>query len=109
MKLLITIISDDDSEVLVDKLTEQKFKVTKLATTGGFLKSGNTTLLIGLSESEKDKAIEIIKNTCEKREEIIVTPAPVVDNTEIYPQYPINITVGGATIFVVDVDQYIQI
>ncbi|MGL4847644.1 MAG: cyclic-di-AMP receptor [Clostridium sp.] len=108
MKLVITIVSDDDSELLMDKLTENEFRVTKLATTGGFLKSGNTTLLIGVAKSEIDRVMGIIKDTCKKREEIMVTPAPIIDSTEIYTPYPINVTVGGATIFVVDVDQFIQ-
>ncbi|MGL5649491.1 MAG: cyclic-di-AMP receptor [Clostridium sp.] len=109
MKLLITIVSDEDSEGLIDELTVKKIGVTKLATTGGFLKAGNTTLLVGVDEINVDKVVEIVRNTCKTREEIMVTPSPLIDSTEIYAQYPINITVGGATIFVIDVDQFIQV
>jgi uncharacterized protein YaaQ len=58
MKMIIAIVQDDDALDLVDELTERNFRVTKLATTGGFLKSGNTTLLMGV---EKEKVEEIIE------------------------------------------------
>ena len=57
MKMIIAIVQDDDALDLVDELTERNFRVTKLATTGGFLKSGNTTLLMGV---EKEKVEEIL-------------------------------------------------
>ena len=48
MKLIIAIVQDEDSEEVLEALTEENYRVTKLATTGGFLKSGNTTLLVGI-------------------------------------------------------------
>lgn len=109
MKMVITVVQDEDSIELVDALTENNFRVTKLATTGGFLKSGNTTLLIGVSAEETDKVISIIKNTCKKREDTIASATPFTGDTGIYMQYPVKVTVGGATIFVIDVDQFIRI
>ena len=50
MKLVIAIVEDEDSMDLIDALTDGKYRVTKLATTGGFLKSGNTTLMVGVEE-----------------------------------------------------------
>lgn len=109
MKLVIAIVNDDDSEDLIDTLTEKDFRVTKLATSGGFLKSGNTTLMVGVDDSKTDEVINIIKDTCRERNEIVPTPAPIIESSDIYMQYPIEVKVGGATIFVVDAEQFIKI
>lgn len=109
MKMVIAIVQDDDSIDLVDALTEKKYRVTKLATTGGFLKSGNTTLLIGVKESEVKEVVTIIKDTCQKRKEVVASPMPFSGNSEMYMQYPVEVQVGGATVFVIDVDQFIRI
>lgn len=110
MKLIISIVDDEDSTDLIEELTEGNYRVTKLATTGGFLKSGNTTLITGVDESQVDNVIEIIKNICKKRKELLVTPTTLNGSESSYiHQYPVQINVGGATIFVIDVDQFIKI
>jgi uncharacterized protein YaaQ len=106
MKLIIAIIHDEDAHDLMEKLTEQQYGVTKLASTGGFLRSGNTTLLIGIEDERVDEAIELIKDTCKSRKEIAPAPAPIMGNTGVFVSYPIEVKVGGATIFVIDVDRY---
>ena len=88
MKLLIAIVQDADTQKLVKELMSKKHRVTKLASTGGFLKSGNTTLLIGAEEQEMEKVMNIIEGTCRSRE---VKP---------------GVQVGGATIFVMDIDKF---
>ena len=67
MKLIIAIIQDQDLFTLQDDLTEKGFRMTKLASTGGFLKAGNTTLLIGIEEKRVKEAIEIIERDCKSR------------------------------------------
>ena len=109
MKMVIAIVQDDDSLDLLDALTEKKFGVTKLATTGGFLKSGNTTLMIGVEKEKTDEVIDIIKDICKKRSEVIASPAPITGTPGMYMQYPIEIEVGGATVFVIDVDKFVRI
>ncbi|SHK74865.1 Uncharacterized protein YaaQ [Clostridium cavendishii DSM 21758] len=109
MKLVITIVQDDDALDLVDEITEKGFRVTKLATTGGFLKSGNTTLLIGVEKEKVESVIGIIKEVCGKRKEIVTTPAPISESSGMFVPYPIEIEVGGATVFVVDVDKFVKI
>lgn len=109
MKLIITIVQDDDALDLIDTLTEKGYSVTKLATTGGFLKAGNTTLLIGVEKIKVDTVINIIKDTCKTRKGVISTPTPVSEPTGVYIPYPMEIQVGGATIFVVEVDKFVKI
>lgn len=109
MKMVVAIVQDDDALDLIDALTEKGFRVTKLATTGGFLKSGNTTLMIGVEKEKTTEVIDIIKDICRKRNETIASPAPMGNDPTMYMNYPIDVEVGGATIFVIDVDQFIRI
>ncbi len=109
MKLIIAIVQDDDSIDLIDELTDKGYRVTKLATTGGFLKSGNTTLMIGVEKENVDTVLKIIEDTCKTREQIVTTPSPVTGATGVYVPYPVEVEVGGATVFVVDVDKFLKL
>ncbi|KEH98314.1 hypothetical protein Z968_06255 [Clostridium novyi A str. 4552] len=109
MKLVIAVVQDNYADDLIDVITEAGHGVTKLATTGGFLKAGNTTLMIGVKKEEVEKVISIIKDVCRKRNQVITTPSPVTATTGVYVPYTVEVEVGGATVFVVDVDQFIKI
>jgi uncharacterized protein YaaQ len=109
MKLVIAIVQDDDASDVVNKLNKEGFRVTKLATTGGFLRAGNTTLLAGVEKEKVDIVIDIIKKLCESRNQVITSTTPVAGTTGVYIPYPIEVSVGGATIFVVDVDKFIKV
>jgi uncharacterized protein YaaQ len=104
MKLLIAIVQDEDASRLVNKLTQEGFGATKLATTGGFLRSGNTTLLIGVEDEKVDEVIEIIKTHSSKRSKMI--PAGGAFSDGVYNGYPIEVSFGGATVFVTNVEQF---
>ena len=69
MKLVLAIVQDDDAIDLIEELTDKNYRVTKLATTGGFLKSGNTTLMIGVEEKEVKNLINVIEDVCKRRKE----------------------------------------
>lgn len=92
MKLLVTIVQDQDVPALIEGLMERDFRATKLASTGGFLRAGNTTLLIGVEDDRLDEVITLIKNTCKGTER--GEPA---------------VSVGGATVFSVDVERFERI
>lgn len=66
MKLIITIIPDDESEKVSNALTDKDFRVTQIASTGGFLRKGKSTLLVGVEDEQLDNALEIIKGTAGK-------------------------------------------
>ncbi len=107
MKLIIAVVQDQDIPLLLDKLMDEKIRATKLASTGGFLRQGNTTLLIGVSENMVENVIDIIRITCSAKEQMI-TPL-VSDLSRSIPDFipqPVQVKVGGATIFVVDVDRF---
>lgn len=109
MKLIITIIHDEDSHKLVEKLFNAGFSSTKLASTGGLLRTGNTTILIGIEEDQVEEVIHLIKETCQTTKRISLINPPTSAMPEGYMPYPIEVVVGGATLFVLDVDQYLKI
>ena len=106
MKLVIAVVQDDDVEDLVEALVKEKIYSTKLASTGGFLREGNTTLLIGVEKDKVDSVISIIKDICKSRKQTFTTPIPPTGSAGVYIPYPIEVMVGGATIFVVDIDRF---
>lgn len=108
MKLVVAIVQDQDAHNLIEDLTEKEYRVTKLASTGGFLKSGNTTLLIGVAEEQVDDVIKIIEENCKTRE-ITTSLLTVTMPGDTYIPYPLEVKVGGATLFILDVEQHIKI
>ena len=109
MKLLISIVQDADVNFLMDALTENGHRVTRLSTTGGFLKKGNTTLLIGVEEDKLDEVLGIIESNCKRRNTTTTIINPSAESSLLTNTVPVDITVGGATIFILDVDQYIRL
>ena len=108
MKLIIAIVQDEDASRLVSSLMNDGYGVTKLATTGGFLRAGNTTLLIGVDDDRFQGAMSIIEKVCKSRKQIATSPSPVAGTASVYVPYPIEVMVGGATVFVLEDDQFIK-
>lgn len=109
MKLIIAIVQDEDSSRLIGQLMNDGFGVTKLATTGGFLRAGNTTLLVGVEDDRFQEAMDLIEKVCKSRKQIATSPSPVAGTSGVYAPYPIEVVVGGATIFVLTVDQFVKL
>lgn len=106
MKLVFAIVSGEDSTDVINALNKTGFSVTKLCSTGGFLKAGNTTLLVGVEEESVDEVIQVIKSKSSSRKKIMSTSIPSGDMTGAVASYPMEVMVGGATIFVLDVEQF---
>ncbi|MDF2538116.1 MAG: hypothetical protein K0S76_1137 [Herbinix sp.] len=104
MKLVYVIVRKIDNSYVTEALNKQGFYVTKLASTGGFLREGNTTLMIGTEDDKVDEVINIVKKECGPRQQIISNS---VGTGEYASMNVVN--VGGATIFVVNVDRYEKI
>jgi uncharacterized protein YaaQ len=60
MKMIITIIKDNDTDAVTRALTSEDFRVTTIASTGGFLRSGVSTLLCGVEDDQVQKALDVI-------------------------------------------------
>ena len=94
MKLIIAIVQDEFSTKVIKALMNNKYRTTKLSSTGGFLRSGNTTLLIGVEDEEVDRVIEIVEKECE--------------DTKVMKGKD-EVTVGGATLFILDMKDFKKI
>ena len=108
MKLLITIVQNDDVTALLEAIVESGHTATKLASSGGILRNGNTTLLIGVEEREVEGMLDIIRSTCRQR--TIRVPESGMDFSDGFSPFQTRggyeVTVGGATVFVVDVERF---
>lgn len=109
MKLVVGIVHDKDAHKLADELVASNIQATKLASTGGFLREGNTTFLIGVEEERVDKVIEIIRKNCKSRSQTVAPVYPVGNSIETGVTYPTEIQVGGATVFVLDIEQFYKL
>lgn len=108
MKLIIAIVQDKDTHRLLSALTQEGFRATKLSSTGGFLREGNTTLLMGVDDEKVEDILRIIKSTCRAREQRVTPLSPMGGPADSYIPYPVEITVGGAIIFVLQVERFEQ-
>lgn len=106
MKMITAIINKKDSGKVCGALTEKSFYFTKLASSGGFLSSGNVTLLIGTEDEKVEQVLEILRGLCFRRTEMV--PSTVHFDTEAF-SYPLEVVVGGATVFVTNVERFEKI
>jgi len=108
MKLVVAIVQDQDANNVIEELMEKDFRVTKLASTGGFLKAGNTTILSGVEDDKVDDVIKVIEENCKTRE-ITTSLLTVTMPGDTYIPYPLEVKVGGATVFVLDIEKHVRI
>ena len=104
MKMIMAVVSGDDSNAVSAALTKARFSVTKLATTGGFLMSGNTTFLIGVDDDKVSEVIDIIAKHSKKRKQMV--PSAGMMDVGMYSEFPVEVTVGGAIVFVMNVERF---
>lgn len=103
MKLILAIVNNDDSAVVSATLTKENYSVTKLSTTGGFLMIGNTTLLIGAEDERVARAKEIINQYSHTRTKTVL-PSTMIGGGHGDEDFEESVSVGGATVFVLDVE-----
>ena len=109
MKLVIAMVQDQDVHKLLKVLTEHNYSATKLASTGGFLRQGNTTLLIGAEQEKIDEVKELIRETCQTRKQLVTPLASEGRSMNNYIPAPVEVSVGGATVFIVDVVDFVKV
>lgn len=106
MKLVIAIVQDQDESVLGNAFREANFSATKLSSTGGFLRSGNTTFLVGVEDEKVDLVLDTIKQSCSRRDQVVSYPANMDVNLEVSSSFPVKVEIGGAIVFVVPIDAF---
>lgn len=109
MKMVIAVVHDHDAQDLMDALNKAGFKATKMASTGGFLREGNTTFMVGTDAEHVEELIEIIKENCKSRKKTIVPMSPVANSLDSYYSFPMEVQIGGATVFILNVEQFLKI
>jgi uncharacterized protein YaaQ len=108
MKFVMSIIHNDDSNRLVDALTGAGFRATTISTTGGFLRQGNATILVGTENDRVPEVLELVRENCHTRRQFVNPLPPVAEPGEMYIPTPVEVQVGGATVFVLDIAQFAQ-
>ena len=106
MKLVIAVVQDKDSNRLSSALVKEGFRATKLASTGGFLRAGNTTFMIGTEDERIHEVMKVIKANCKIREQLVTPVSPMGGTTDSYIPFPVEVQVGGAAVFVVPVERF---
>ncbi len=107
MKLIIAIVNSEDASAVLSELTGQGFSVTKLATSGGFLRAGNVTMMIGVEEEQVQQALSVIEEFSSQRKQQVPVNSTYIGDSLI--SVPVEVTVGGATVFVLDVEQFYKL
>jgi len=106
VKLAVCIVHNRDKGRVTDELIKAGFKFTVIGSTGGFLREGNTTILIGVEESELGTLQKLIGQNCQSREQLVnVMPFEAAPPGAFIPS-PVKVPVGGAVMFVLDVEQF---
>ena len=107
MKLILIITQSSDADLLISNLIEKGFGATKLASTGGFLREGNSTILVGVENDLVDDVLCIVGSTCKSRERLMSpTPPGMMESMGGFIPYPIQEQAGGATIFALNVERF---
>jgi uncharacterized protein YaaQ len=106
MKLIVSIVNSDEARPLVGVLSKEGHRATTISTTGGFLKEGNSTILIGVEDDLVQSVLDIIKDNSHTRNQFVNPLPPIMEPGELYMPSPIEVQVGGATVFVLDVERF---
>ncbi|HKG55723.1 MAG TPA: cyclic-di-AMP receptor [Candidatus Limnocylindrales bacterium] len=106
MKLVVAIVHNEDAGALVDALLEQEHRATRLHSSGGFLKQSNATIVVGVDEGKVDEVMDIVRENCTSRTQIVNPMPPIMEPGEFFMPYPLEVEVGGATVFVLPVERF---
>jgi uncharacterized protein YaaQ len=106
VKLVVAIVHADDAGPCCTALVDAGFDCTRLATSGGFLQKGNATLLVGVDEARVDAVIEVLRTRARGRNEYMNPMPPMAEPAEFFVPFPVEVQIGGATVFVLDVARF---
>ncbi len=106
MKLVIIIASDTDADKLMKRLIGQGYPATKVSSTGGFLHRGNATVLSGIEASEVEQVLAMVRAECHARPEYVPVQTLPFFGEGTPPSEPVEVRVGGAIVFVVNVELF---
>lgn len=106
MKLVIAVVHRDDAAACSEALSRAGFVTTRFATSGGFLHKGNATLVAGVDDARVNEVIGLIRERARARREYLSPVPPMAEPAEMVAPFPVEVEVGGATVFVLAVERY---
>ncbi len=106
MKLVVAIVQDEDADNLVNEIVGANFRVTRVSSTGSLLRTGNTSLIVGVEDHEVARVVALVRSTCKRRTQIAVPYSPALEPGLLYLAENFEVEVGGAIIFVLNVQRY---
>lgn len=109
MKLIIAVVQDEDTDALTEALVDANYRFTKINTTGSFLRTGNTSLMIGVDDDAAQGVMTILQRTCRQRTQIAVPYSPALEPGLLYMPENFEVEVGGAVVFVANVSRFERI
>ena len=109
MKLVVAIVHSEDAGPLVDALLEREYRATRLHSSGGFLRQSNATVLLAVDDDQVEEVIDLVRENCTARTQIVNPMPPIMEPGEFFMPYPLEVQVGGATVMVVPVELFEQI
>ena len=104
-RLILAIVQDEDAAVLSDAIVSRGYRATRINTVGGFLRKGNASMLIGVHERQVPEVLMIIRQTCRTRMAYLTASYPV-EMAEPFLSEPIEVQVGGAVVFILEVERF---
>ena len=109
MKMVMAVVQGRDAAGVLAALTRKDFRATRLNSAGGFLRESNATVFVGVDDDKVDEVIGIISANCHTRSQFINPVLPVMEPGELYMPNPVEVQLGGATVFVFNVERYERI
>ncbi len=109
MKLLVAIVQDADASRLSKALSKAGYSATKLASTGSFLREGNTTFLIGVEDQELAEVRGTIAEHCRTRTRLLTPSVPLSQAPDPFLAQALEVQVGGAVVFVLEAEDFFRI
>ena len=106
VKLIVAIVHNEDAGTLVNALLDKEFRATRLHSSGGFLKQSNATIIVGVEDSDVDEVMGIVRANCVSRTQVVNPMPPIMEPGEFFMPYPLEVEVGGATVFVLPVERF---
>jgi len=106
VKLVVAIVHNEDAGALVSALLDREFRATRLHSSGGFLKQSNATIILGVDDDDVEEVIGVVRANCTSRTQVVNPMPPIMEPGEFFMPYPLEVEVGGATVFVLPVERF---
>jgi uncharacterized protein YaaQ len=106
VKLVVAIVHNEEAGALVDALLEKDHRATRLHSSGGFLKQSNATIIVGVEDDQVDAVLDVVRENCTSRTQVVNPMPPIMEPGEFFMPYPLEVALGGATVFVVPVERF---